>query len=83
MDINSQLLINNKENHIVLRRKTCKDKSITFLHHFTIFIILILNIVNLMYIIRINYMIDIVAPYAPRIQELVDLACSYVNCSSI
>jgi hypothetical protein len=83
MNINKQLLINDEENHIVLKRKTCKDKSITCLHHFTIFIILLLNIVNLIYLIRINDMLDIVAPYAPRIQELVDMACIYVNCSSI
>ena len=83
MDINKQLLINDEENHVVLKRKTCKDKLKERLYYLTLFLILILNIVNLMYTIRINYMIDIVAPYAPRIQELVDIACTYVNCNSI
>lgn len=83
MDINRQLLINDEENHVVLKHKTCKDKLKERLYYLTLFLILILNIVNLMYTIRINYMIDIVAPYAPRIQELVDIACTYVNCSSI
>ena len=82
MDINKQLLINNEENHIVLRRKTCKDKAKSALHNLTLFLILLLNIANLIYVIRINYMLNIVAPYTQRIHELVDMACTFVNCSS-
>ena len=82
MDINKKLLINNEENHIVLRRKTCKDKAKSALHNLTLFLILLLNIANLIYVVRINYMLNIVAPYTPRIHELVDMACNIVNCSS-
>ena len=81
MNINSQLLIEDEENHIVLKRKSCKDNVQSCVTPFSILIILLLNIANLIYLIRINYMINIVIPYAPKIQELVDIACSYVNCS--
>jgi len=81
MNINSQLLIEGEENHIVLRRKTCKDKSKAGLYYLTLFLILILNILNLMYIIRINYMLNVVVQYTPRIHELVEIACSYLKCS--
>jgi len=47
-----------------------------------VFLVLLLNIANLIYLIRINYMINVVIPYAPKIQELVDIACSYLNCST-
>ena len=60
MNINKQLLINDEENHIVLRRKTCKDKLKERLYYLTLFLILILNIVNLIYVVRINYIIDII-----------------------
>jgi hypothetical protein len=82
MNINSQLLIEDDENHIVLKRKTCKDNVQSYVIPFSILIILLLNIANLIYLIRINYMINIVIPYAPKIQELVDIACTYVNCSN-
>ena len=82
MNINSKLLIEDDENHIVLKRKTCKYNVQSWVTPFSILIILLLNIANLIYLIRINYMINVVIPYAPKIQELVDIACSYLNCST-
>ena len=74
MDITS-VLLENDINHPIKNKNKINKLEIG------VFFIIILTIANLIYLIRINYMINVVIPYAPKIQELVDIACSYVNCS--
>ena len=83
MSINKPLLEFNDESYNIINNKktSCKDKVKHYLYIFTILLIISVNITNLIYLIRINYMINMVIPYAPKIQELVDIACSYVTCS--
>jgi hypothetical protein len=76
MDIPSVLLENDINN------PTPKIKHKINKLEIGVFFIIILTIANLIYLIRINYMINVVIPYAPKIQELVDIACTYVNCSN-
>jgi hypothetical protein len=73
MDITS-VLLQNDINDTIPKNKINKLEI-------GVFFIIILTIANLIYLIRINYMINVVIPYAPKIQELVDIACSYLNCS--
>ena len=77
MDITSVLLENDISNPIPKFNKNKINKL-----EIGVFFIIILTIANLIYLIRINYMINVVIPYAPKIQELVDIACTYVNCST-
>ena len=79
MDITSVLLDNDINNPIP--NKINKINKINKLE-IGVFLVILLNIANLIYLIRINYMINVVIPYAPKIQELVDIACSYLNCST-
>ena len=75
MDITS-VLLENDINHPIKNKNKINKLEIG------VFFIIILTIANLIYLIRINYMINVVIPYAPKIQELVDIACTYVNCST-
>jgi hypothetical protein len=75
MDITS-VLLENDINHPIKNKNKINKLEIG------VFFIILLNIANLIYLIRINYMINVVIPYAPKIQELVDIACSYLNCSA-
>jgi hypothetical protein len=76
MDITSVLLENDINNPIPKIKNKINKLEIG------VFFIIIMTIANLIYLIRINYMINVVIPYAPKIQELVDIACTYVNCST-
>ena len=75
MDITS-VLLENDINHPIPNKNKINKLEIG------VFLVILLNIANLIYLIRINYMINVVIPYAPKIQELVDIACSYLNCST-
>jgi hypothetical protein len=77
MDITSVLLENDISNPNPKINKNKINKL-----EIGVFFIIILSIANLIYLIRINYMINVVIPYVPKIQELVDIACTYVNCST-
>jgi hypothetical protein len=77
MDITS-VLLENDINHPMPNKNKNKINKLEI----GVFFIILLNIANLIYLIRINYMINVVIPYAPKIQELVDIACSYLNCST-
>jgi hypothetical protein len=41
---------------------------------------LILNLINFIYIIKFNYIIEQIIPYKNKLITLIDIACSDLNC---